>query len=128
PFGFGLSYSEFRYGDLKITVNGMDAEVGFWVENMSEKDGKEVVQVYVSELSPAVYRPVKELKGYAKPEIKSGEKKRVIIKLNERSFAYYSVADDCWRVNDGAYRISVGSSSRDIRLSAVIKIENGKIV
>lgn len=128
PFGFGLSYSEFRYGDLKITVNGMDAEVGFWVENTSEKDGKEVVQVYVSELSPAVYRPVKELKGYAKPEIKSGEKKRVIIKLNERSFAYYSVADDCWRVNDGAYRISVGSSSRDIRLSAVIKIENGKIV
>lgn len=128
PFGFGLSYSKFRYGDLKISGKGTDAEVCFTVENISEKDGKEVVQVYVRELSPVVYRPVKELKGYAKPEIKSGEKKRVTIKLNERAFAYYSVADDCWRVNDGAYRIEVGSSSRDIRLSAVINIENGKIV
>lgn len=128
PFGFGLSYSEFRYGNLEISHKGTEAEVTFTVENTSGYDGKETVQVYVQELSPVVYRPVKELKGFAKPYIKSGEKKKVNVKLNERSFAYYSVADDCWRINDGAYRIIVASSSQDLRLSTVIRIEDGKIV
>lgn len=128
PFGFGLSYSEFKYDDLKISGKGSDAEVSFTVENISDKDGKEAIQVYVGELSPVVYRPIKELKGFAKPLIKAGEKREVAVKLNGRAFSYYSVADDCWRINDGAYRITIGSSSRDERLSKVIFIENGKIV
>ena len=128
PFGFGLSYSEFKYDDLKISGKGSDAEVSFTVENISDKDGKEVVQVYVGELSPVVYRPIKELKGFAKPLIRAGEKREVAVKLNGRAFSYYSVADDCWRINDGAYRITIGSSSRDEHLSKVIFIENGKIV
>ena len=128
PFGFGLSYSEFEYGDLKVTSDGTEAEVSFTVRNVSEVAGKEVAQVYVQELSPVVYRPVKELKGFAKVEIKAGEKKRVNVKLDGRAFAYYSTADDCWRVNDGAFGILIGSSSRDIRLDKVIRIENGKIL
>ena len=63
PFGYGLSYSRFNYGNLEISADGADAEVSFTVENVSETDGKEVAQVYVQELSPVVYRPVKELKG-----------------------------------------------------------------
>ena len=127
-FGFGLSYSQFKYGDLKVKSDGTEADVTFTVQNLSEIAGKEVAQVYVQELSPVVYRPLKELKGFAKVEIKAGEKKRINIKLDKRSFAYYSTADDCWRVNDGAFRILVGSSSRDIRLEKVIRLENGKIV
>lgn len=128
PFGYGLSYSEFSYSDLKVKADGLNAEVCFTVSNVSETDGKEVAQVYVSECSPVVYRPVKELKGFVKKLIKAGKSEVLSVKLNSRSFAYYSVADNCWRINDGVYRILVGSSSADIRLTAVITIKDGKIV
>lgn len=128
PFGYGLSYSEFKYDSLEISADGLNAQVSFTLENLSEIDGKETVQIYVQELSPVVYRPVKELKGFAKKEVKAGEKISVSVKLGSRAFAYYSTADDCWRVNDGTYRILVGSSSRDIRLSRTIKIMDGEIL
>lgn len=106
----------------------MNAEVCFKVKNLSKTDGKEIAQVYVSECSPVVYRPVKELKGFVKRLIKGGESKAVSVKLDSRAFAYYSVADGCWRVNDGIYRILVGSSSADIRLTATVVIQDGKII
>lgn len=127
PFGFGLSYSKFNYSDLKIKANGLNADVCFAVENLSSTDGSEIAQVYVQECSPTVYRPVKELKGFAKVKIKAGKKENVCIGLTERAFAYYSVAEDCWRVNDGAYKILAGSSSQNILLSKTVFIENGKI-
>ncbi len=127
PFGFGLSYSEFKYSDLKIKAKGLCAEVCFAVENVSAIDGSEIAQVYVQECSPTVYRPVKELRGFAKVKIKAGEKANVCISLTERAFAYYSVAEDCWRVNDGAYKIFAGSSSQNILLSKTVFIEDGKI-
>lgn len=127
PFGFGLSYSEFKYSDLKIKAKGLCAEVCFAVENVSAIDGSEIAQVYVQECSPTVYRPVKELRGFAKVKIKAGEKENVCISLTERAFAYYSVAEDCWRVNDGAYKIFAGSSSQNILLSKTVFIEDGKI-
>ena len=105
----------------------MTRRCGFQSKNASGTDGKEVAQLYVSELAPVVYRPVKELKGFVKTEIKSGETSKIEIKLDSRAFAYYSTADDGWRVNDGAFRILIGSSSRDIRLEATIIIKNGAI-
>ena len=75
-----------------------------------------------------MYRPLKELKGFVKVGLKAGEKKSVSVKLTSRAFAYYSTADDCWRVNDGEYRIIAGSSSRDERLSSVITVRDGKTV
>ncbi len=128
PFGYGLSYSTFEYSDLTVTAHGLDAVVKFKIENTSAIDGKEVAQVYVKEVSPVVYRPEKELKAFIKTEIKAGEKNTASVKLNARSFSYYSAADDAWRVNDGVYRIEVGASSRDVRLSVAVKIENGAIV
>ncbi|MDE6373130.1 MAG: glycoside hydrolase family 3 C-terminal domain-containing protein, partial [Clostridia bacterium] len=110
-FGYGLSYSRFVYSDLTVEGRGLNAEVKFTVKNVSETDGKEIAQVYVSECSPTVYRPVKELKGFVKTPIKAGESKRLSVKLDERSFAYYSVADDKWTVNDGIYKVCVGASS-----------------
>ena len=128
PFGFGLSYSQFKYENLKVKSDGTGAEVTLTVENVSKTDGKEVVQIYVREISPVVYRPLKELKGFVKVTLQAGEKKSVSVKLTSRAFAYYSTADDCWRVNDGAYSIIAGSSSRDERLSAVITVRDGKTV
>lgn len=127
-FGYGLSYSEFVYSDLSVKADGLNAEVAFNVKNISETDGKEIAQVYVSECSPTVYRPVKELKGFVKTLIKAGETKRFSVSLNARSFAYYSVADDKWTVNDGVYVISVGGSADGIKLTAKVIIKDGKII
>ena len=127
PFGYGLSYSHFEYSDVDVKAVGGNAVVEFAIENMSAIDGKETAQVYVRELSPTVYRPIKELKGFVKTEIKAGKKKKLSVELGARAFAYYSTADDGWRVNDGAYEILVGSSSRDIRASVTVEVKNGVV-
>ena len=128
PFGYGLSYSEFEYSDIAVKAEGLNAEVSFTVKNISDTDGKEIAQVYVTECSPTVYRPVKELKGFEKALIKAGGSKKFSIRLDSRAFAYYSVADDAWTVNDGVYLISAGASADGIKLTAKVIIKDGKII
>lgn len=124
PFGHGLSYAEFEYSDLQIKKESeTDYEVSFTVKNLSKTDAKEISQVYVSDVCAMVERPVKELKGFAKTALKAGESKRVSVKLDYRSFAYYSVALKKWHIENGAFEILVGSSSRDIRLTGKIDIQ-----
>ena len=127
PFGHGLSYSEFKYDNLQIEEKG-DAtfRVSYDIENTSEIDGKEVSQVYVREISPLVYRPLKELRNFSKDVIKAGEKKKISLVLKEKDFAHYSTAEDKWTVTSGVYEILVGASSSDIRLTKRIFIENKK--
>ena len=123
PFGYGLSYAKFEYSDLKTEKTGdTDFTVSYTVKNVSSVDGKEVSEVYVRDVIAMVARPVKELKGYSKDLIKAGEEKRVSVKLDFSSFAYYSVAMDKWLVENGDFEISVGSSSRDIKLVGRVKI------
>ncbi len=123
PFGFGLSYAVFEYSDLKIEKTGdTDFTVSYTIKNVSKFDGKEISEIYVRDVIAMVARPVKELKGYSKDFIKAGEKKRVSVKLDFSSFAYYSVSLDRWLVENGDFEILVGSSSRDIRLTGKIKI------
>lgn len=128
PFGFGLSYSQFAYKDLRLSLEGERLIVEYGVENLSAPDGKEVSQVYVGELAPLVYRPKKELKGFSKDLVRAGKTAKVRVGLDFRAFAHWNAARDKWTVTDGVYEISVGASSADIRLSARIRIENGKIV
>lgn len=123
PFGYGLSYAKFAYDDLRAETRDGGVQVTFTLANVSDTDGKEVAQVYVRECSPVVYRPVKELRGYAKVALRAGEKKTVSLFLDDRAFAYYSAADDAWRVNGGVYRIFVGSSSQDIRLQSAVCLD-----
>lgn len=127
PFGFGLSYSEFSYKDLKLKPHGETIGVKFKIKNASERDGKEIAQVYVRPIAPLVYRPNKELKAFRKVEIKAGESKEVKVTLDRDAFAYYSTATDGWKVDDGIYEILVASSSVDIRLAAKIEIIDGEI-
>lgn len=125
PFGHGLSYSEFGYSALALSGKDGNAEVSFGLENKSERAGKEVVQIYVRECSPLVYRPDKELKAYRKIAVKAGEKTSVAFQLGMDAFAHYSVAEDGWKVDDGVYEILVGASSADIRLRGKIAVKNG---
>lgn len=127
PFGHGLSYSKFIYDNLHIEENNDSTfQVSFDIENISDIDGKEVSQVYVREVSPLVYRPLKELKNFSKDIIKAGEKKKITVTLQEKDFAYYSTAEDKWVVTNGIYEILIGASSSDIRLRKRIFIENKK--
>ena len=124
PFGYGLSYSKFEYSALNIKKNSeTDYKVSFKVKNVSNVDGYETAQVYVKDVFASVIRPEKELKGFDKIYLKAGETKTVEIKLDYSSFAYYSLALEDWHVENGAFEIMVGASSKDIRLTEKIKIE-----
>ena len=125
PFGHGLSYACFAYSDLKVECGENTVRVRFFVENTSDTDGKEIVQLYVRPVQTFVYRPEKELKRYAKVCLKAGEKKEVCFELSQDAFAYWSTAVDGWRTDDGLYELLVGASSRDIRLTAKIGCERG---
>ncbi len=127
PFGYGMSYSRFCYGGLKLKTDGKSLEVSYEIENLSDIDGKEVSQVYVRAIGSYVYRPYKELKGFAKTLVKAGAKQKATVKLDMRSFEYWSVAKDDWDVEDGIFEIIVGASVADERLKAKIKITDGTI-
>ena len=121
PFGHGLSYTTFEYSDIKLSSNAINADdeltVSVKVTNTGKVEGKEVVQLYVTDKESSLIRPVKELKGFEKVSLKPGESKNVMFKLDKRAFAFYSVAAHDWLVEEGDFIISVGSSSRDIRLT-----------
>jgi beta-glucosidase len=124
PFGHGLSYAKFEYSDLQIKKTGeTDFEVSYLITNNSGVDAKEISQVYVGDPISMVPRPKKELKGFTKTFIPAHESRRVTVKLDFRSFAYYSVMLKRWHVEDGEFIISVGASSRDIRLQESVWIE-----
>ncbi len=120
PFGHGLSYTSFTYSDLK--VNGRTVSVR--VTNSGAVKGAEVVQLYVAPPKDGLFRPEKELKGFARVELDPGESKTIEFALDDRSFALW---DDGWTIPGGTYRVLIGSSSRDIRLKAEIEVSGEKI-
>ena len=119
PFGFGLSYTNFEYKNLIIKKDG----VSFDLTNVGQVDGKEVAQLYVGLKESAVIRPIKELKGFIKVELKAGETKRVSIPFDDKTFRYFNTATNKWEVEKGIYDIYVGASSADIKLTGVIEQE-----
>jgi len=119
PFGHGLSYTTFAYSDLKASETG----VTFTVTNTGSRDGAEVAQVYVSCKNGSVFRPKKELKGFTKVFLKAGEQKTVTVPLDDKAFRYFNIFYDRWEVETADYEISVASSVRDVRLTAVISVE-----
>lgn len=122
PFGFGLSYSEFNYGNLSVEQKDGAVKLSFEIENVSDADGKETAQVYVREITREVYRPYKELKAFKKVFVKARQKERVEITLDNSAFAYYSVAKDKWVVNGGMFEILVGTNADEILLTKKIKL------
>ena len=117
PFGFGLSYTQFEYSNLKISDTG----ISFDVKNIGQVDGKEVAQLYVGLKNSEVIRPVKELKGFIKVFLKAGETKKVEIPFDDKTFRYFNTATNKWEVEKGTYDIYVGASVDDIRLSGYVE-------
>ncbi|HEY5042629.1 MAG TPA: glycoside hydrolase family 3 C-terminal domain-containing protein [Verrucomicrobiae bacterium] len=120
PFGYGLSYTTFKYSELKLVPN-KDAEhpvvtIEFTLANTGKREGAEVAQVYVQPLHPGVTRPLKELKSFVKVSLKPGEKQKVSIRLEQSAFAFYDPDKNGWVSEKGDYKILVGGSSRDIAL------------
>ena len=124
PFGYGLSYTTFEYSDLKVS----DKEATFTITNTGSVDGAEVAQLYVSAKAPKVYRPAKELKGFAKVFLKAGESKTVTIPLDDKAFRYFNVKTDKFEIDGGDYEIQIGASVADIKLSAEITVKGTEAV
>jgi beta-glucosidase len=120
PFGYGLSYTQFSYSDIRITpavaIGDLPIRVSFDVTNTGQRAGAEVAQLYVGQRNPRVDRPVKELKGYRKVLLQPGQSRRVTIELNGRSLAYYNPGSSNWVIDPDVFDISVGAASDDIRL------------
>jgi beta-glucosidase len=128
PFGFGLSYTTFEYSDLKVSSKNIkDTDglvVSMKIKNTGLFDGKEVVQLYVRDLECALIRPEKELKKFAKIDLKAGEEKEISFELNARDFSYFDGKREKWIAESGTFEILPGSSSRDIRLSETIELKS----
>jgi beta-glucosidase len=131
PFGFGLSYTTFKYSNLSIkptagSGNGSSSlyEVTFDVTNTGKRAGADVAQVYVGEEQAKVPRPAKELKGFQRVDLRPGETRKVTIPLNARAFTYYDVDGKQWHADADNFNILVGRSVEDIQLQGKVKLSS----
>lgn len=118
PFGYGLSYTTFEYADLKADESG----VTFTLTNTGSRDGAEVAQLYVGMRDGKVFRPAKELKGFAKVFLKAGESTEVRIAFDDKTFRYWNVKTNRWEVENGTYQLMIGASVADIRLETEMEV------
>jgi len=127
PFGFGLSYTSFEFGSAKASSNEISKNgtvtVEFELRNTGRRAGAEVAQLYVQPLKSKVERPVKELKAFAKMELKAGETKTVTLKLKGSEFAYWDVKSHTWKVDAGNYNLLIGPASNNIKQTVKITIK-----
>ena len=130
PFGYGLSYTTFAYSNLKLSMENPTEKdtvmVSADVTNTGKSAGKEVVQLYIRDLTGSAIRPEKELKGFEKVFLEPGETKTITMELNKRSFAWYNTKLHDWFAASGDYEILVGASSRDIRLTETLHLNSSQ--
>jgi beta-glucosidase len=131
PFGYGLSYTSFEYSDIKLSTESIkqsdELTVALKVKNTGNTAGSEIVQIYVRDDESTVFRPEQELKGFSKIYLEPGEQKEVKFTLDKRSFAYYNTKINDWDVESGDFTIMAGTSSRDIRLKAKVRITGTQV-
>ena len=128
PFGFGLSYTEYAYSNLRVdpqaTTPTGQVTVSLDVTNTGEVAGEEIVQLYVGYEDSAVVRHVKELKAFGKLHLNPGEKKSLSLEIEAEDLAYYDSEALRWEVEDMLYSVHAGASSRDIRLTGSFRIDS----
>jgi beta-glucosidase len=128
PFGHGLSYTKFSYSALSLPSrveisDDMRVDVRVTIENAGDRPGAEVAQLYVGDAKCTLPRPVRELKAFARVFLRPGQKKRIALRLDKRSFAFYEPYRREWVVEPGEFEISMGSSSRDLRVRKSVTAE-----
>lgn len=131
PFGYGLSYTGFSYGNLKLSSRSLSEDgqvtVSFDVTNTGKIAGDEVVQLYVRAQKSRVPRPKKELKGFTRIHLKPGETKNVSFTLSGEQLAFWDVTREKFCVESGTYEIMIGASSADIRLTGILEV-SGEVI
>lgn len=118
PFGYGLSYTTFDYSNISANEH----EVRFTIKNTGDRAGAEVAQLYVSLESDTVYRPMRELKGFARVELEAGEEKEVVIPFDDKTFRFFDIRTNTWEVESGTYRIQIGRNANEIELKTDVTI------
>ena len=118
PFGYGMSYTTFAYSDMAADEQG----VSLTVTNTGSVAGTEIVQLYVAKKNSELFRPVKELKGFARVTLAPGEKQRITIMLDDKAFRFWNVKANRWEIEGGEYELLVGASVEDIRLCEKISV------
>uniref|UniRef100_UPI0040288ABA glycoside hydrolase family 3 C-terminal domain-containing protein n=1 Tax=Gemmiger formicilis TaxID=745368 RepID=UPI0040288ABA len=118
PFGYGMSYTTFAYSDMAADEQG----VSLTVTNTGSVAGTEIVQLYVAKKSSELFRPAKELKGFARVTLAPGEKQRITIMLDDKAFRFWNVKANHWEIEGGEYELLVGASVEDIRLCEKISV------
>jgi beta-glucosidase len=125
-FGHGLSYTTFDYSNIKLSRSqikaGESLSVEVQIKNSGGREGGEVVQLYLQDLQSSLPRPLKELKGFEKVVLRPGQSKVVRIDLDARSMSFYDPAQKRWTVEPGKFKVLIGSSSRNIRLTAEFEV------
>ncbi|WP_314164541.1 beta-glucosidase [Lachnoanaerobaculum gingivalis] len=124
PFGYGLSYTEFKYSDIEADRN----KVSFYIENTGKFAGEEITQLYIGLKESNIFRSKFELKGFEKVYLNPGEKKKVTILFDDKSFRFYNVATNAFEIETGEYDIYIGSSCVDIRLQSKVSVEGNTTV
>ena len=112
PFGYGMSYTTFAYSDMVADKQG----VSLTVTNTGSVTGTEIVQLYVAKKNSELFRPARELKGFARVTLAPGEKQRITIMLDDKAFRFWNVKANRWEIEGGEYELLVGASVEDIRL------------
>lgn len=127
PFGYGLSYTTFEYKNLKVEQKASELIVTLDVTNTGKVEGSEVVQIYVSSPRENVHKPIRELKGFSKVQLKTGETKTVAIAINKDELRFWDINENRFVLEDGEYNIQVGKNSRDVVLSEKVIIKGEKV-
>jgi beta-glucosidase len=123
PFGYGLSYTQFEFESMDVFVTDGIINITIKVNNTGNAAGKEVVEIYVSKPDSEIDRPVQELKAFAKtPLLNSGETAELNLTIPVSELSYWNEDTSGWKLEEGAYTIHAGSSSRDLKLSAEISL------
>jgi beta-glucosidase len=121
PFGFGLSYTTFNYSDVKLSANtltkGKSITASVTLSNTGKYDGKEVVQLYIRDLVGSITRPVKELKGFQKVNLKAGESKTISFNISENDLKFYN-SDLKFVAEPGEFQVFIGTNSRDVKAAS----------
>ena len=122
PFGHGLSYTTFGYSGLRLTATGDGIEVRVTITNTGDRAGREVVQAYAGLPGSAVARPPRALAGFAVADLAAGQAREVVIAVRQDDLAYWDSRVDRFIVEPGSYQVSVGASSRDLRLAGAVEV------
>jgi beta-glucosidase len=127
PFGFGLSYTSFKYSNLKLSSGKIDKNglltITMEVKNTGKSAGDEVVQLYIQNINPGVQRPAQQLAGFERITLKPGESKQTEFAIPAKDLATWDLAEKAFVVNTGQYNVLIGSSSADIRLKGKFEIK-----